>query len=183
MCVSDKRSGNGAASQASFLAMLGVVGLTSLNCGGGGPSGDSSPAAATQATPTPTATPTPVGATGPLTGRWSGTYAWNCGSGLTGSTPIVFDLMHYFGQDAHVTGTATYLGGVSTIQSGGTQALTHVFLVVNPSAFAVYNVFEGTLSGATITGTTANGDTPAFPGAKGCSAPSGASGTFSVTKQ
>ena len=45
-----------------------------------------------------------------------------------------------------------------------------------------YNEFTGLLDGSHIEGTTLNGDSDAFPGANGCSAPNGSSGTFSIDK-
>jgi len=115
----------------------------------------------------------------PLVGIWHGTYSWNCGySGGMGGTDIVFDIT----QDSSTgvpTGTATYLGGVSNISYASIDG-THVVIWVDPSAFAVGNIFDGTLSGDTILGTTTHGDSPG--GGSGCSAPSPPTGTFSVTK-
>jgi hypothetical protein len=135
-------------------------------------------------TPVPTPTPTPTPAASPIVGRWQGVYAWDCkwtAGGGTGSAAIVFDIA----TASPMTGTASYLGGVSTIRSGSfNTSSSAVRIETDPSCCAVNNEFNGTLSGSTISGTTLNGDSAAVGGtSRGCSAPTGPSGTFTVTRQ
>lgn len=149
--------------------------------GGESPAGPAPATPAGGTAPTPAPSPSPSSTSG-LTGRWQGNYAWDCqGPGRSGSAAIVFDLVDTNGR---LSGTASYLGGVSTIDSRSsffTAATQVVRIVVFPSSAAVNNEFNGTLGGSTITGTTLNGDSSFTPGS-GCSAPTGPSGTFSVSR-
>jgi len=151
--------------------------------GGNGtpPAGGTGTAPGGGTTPSPGSSPPPAGGTSVLGGRWQGTYTWDCRfSGGSGSAAIVFDLMD---ADGRLSGTATYLGGVSMIDPGSrlTASTGEVRIITLPSSAAVNNEFNGTLSGSTITGTTLNGDSRAG-NSQGCSAPTGPSGTFSVSR-
>lgn len=174
--------GGVAAAGVGVAVAAGGDGSSGSEDGGGGP-----PTGTTGTTPVPGTTPTPGSSPSPastsaLTGRWQGNYAWDCqGPGRSGSAAIAFDLVDTNGR---LSGTASYLGGVSTIDSRSsffTAATQVVRMVVFPSSAAVNNEFNGTLGGSTITGTTLNGDSSFTPGA-GCSAPTGPSGTFSVAR-
>ena len=97
---------------------------------------------------------------------------------------------------ASYSGSATYLGGTADISAARFAgdisdegswlrslegSIIEIDVPLSPTNFA-YNEFTGLLDGSHIEGTTLNGDTDAFPGANGCSAPNGTSGTFSIDK-
>ncbi|MCR4374113.1 MAG: hypothetical protein NUW22_04630 [Acidobacteria bacterium] len=128
-----------------------------------------------------------------LTGEWSGNYSWDCGPGRTGTASISLTINAPNAGGWLSTGAVTYLGG-----TGPASISRYSGAVLNPDPFGnivritvpvstgdyANNEFDGTLTNPgvpTITGTTLNGDTSVV-GDGGCSAVSGPSGTFTITK-
>lgn len=128
-----------------------------------------------------------------LAGDWSGSYSWDCGSGRTGSASIslTINAPHFGGWLSN--GSVAYLGGTGTASIsrfsgaiGNPDQFGNLVRVTVPASAGNYtnNQFDGMLTNPgvlTITGSTLNGDTPVGQDA-GCSAISGASGTFVLTK-
>lgn len=130
-----------------------------------------------------------------LTGRWRGLYSWDCGNGMVGTEAVTFTIDQATSPVSY-SGSATYLGATADISVGrfvgdvgdeGTwlRSLYGPIIEIDvplSSANFAYNEFTGLLDGSHIEGTTLNGDSDAFPGANGCSALHGPSGTFSIDK-
>lgn len=146
-----------------LIGVVVVVALVQCNLGGGGGGGGDSGGG-----PSPPPAPAPVSA-GPLTGMFTGTYAWVCGN--TGSSPITIHLTHVGTQ---MSGTAGYLSDVTAFSGTAQSDNGHVWLEITGSSTIRYNVFSGTVSGDSISGTTLSGE--------GCSAPTGPSGTFTLSR-
>lgn len=130
-----------------------------------------------------------------LVGNWRGLYSWDCGSRLVGAETVTFSIDRSTGPGLY-SGSASYLGGratatvqrfVGNINDQATWSpspdgsIVEIEVPQSPGNFA-NNEFTGLLDGSQIVGTTLNGDTEVFPGATGCSALTGPSGTFSIGK-
>lgn len=129
-----------------------------------------------------------------LTGQWTGTYSWNCGGTLTGSTPIAFSLNDP--GTGRITGTASYLGGSSSLAPyesyrilqpvlradgtwyGGQMDANgmYVRLTTSTDASFTYNQFDGQIGADfnSISGRTSNGER--------CGVGTGYAGSFNVTR-
>ena len=129
-----------------------------------------------------------------LAGDWSGTYAWDCGPGRTGTASIALTInAPLFAGSSLSNGIVTYLGGTGSASisrfSGPVlipDQFGNIVRITVPGSTGNYvnNEFNGTLTNPgvlTITGTTLNGDT-SFVGDGGCSANFGPSGSFVITK-
>jgi len=124
-----------------------------------------------------------------LTGSWSGTYAWNCGSGLTGSSLITLELAQ---SGSSLSGTARYLGDSTSVSGDSYSTLQAADIGPDPwnvrldwaatSSF-VLNTFEGVRVGAdSLSGYVLNGDSPQSQSQPGCSALTGPSGRIAVSR-
>lgn len=143
----------------------------------------------------------PISITTNLTGEWRGTYTWDCGGTRTGTTSI-----HFLLSDpgtGWINGTVSYLNGSSALYDsyrigqpvlradgtwlGGDMDPAGMYVRLTwPGDAAgqfVNNQFDGQIAADfnSITGQTLNGDSPT-PAGPGCSAFTGASGTFSLTR-
>lgn len=105
-----------------------------------------------------------------VSGVWSGNYTWACSNTNSGSSPLVLTLTQ---EDNKISGTAAYLSGISSLS--GTVNGSLVVLEITGTSVITPNWFEGTRSDSSFNGTTINGEN--------CSAPSGKSGSFALTKQ
>lgn len=110
-----------------------------------------------------------------LIGIWTGTYSWRCGGG--GETDIEVSINNIEGNS--FTGTATYLGGVTSIE--GTDGFV-IYIKIEESSSNVHNTFYGVENNFTISGSTLNGDGTNFLGGHGCSGGI-PSGSFQITRQ
>jgi hypothetical protein len=132
-----------------------------------------------------------------LSGEWSGVYEWDCGGSDTDPLKGTADI-HFTLSDpgtGFVSGVAGYRGGTSNLNNGQSYRMEqpkglpyasgmHVRLTVPAAAgHFVYNEFFGEIAAdfSSISGTTLNGDSP-VSFSSGCSAVSGPSGTFSITR-
>lgn len=118
-----------------------------------------------------------------LNGTWSGNYSWDCGTSEAGDLVGSTALEATFKITGHAAFRAelSYLGSISvggatisTIQPDGSADLS---ITAPQTSTSVYNMFNGTLHGASMSGTTINGDSPAGE-SPGCSATTGPSGTW-----
>ena len=105
---------------------------------------------------------------GPLTGIYEGSYAWTSGSG--GSAAIVVELTQ---RGSLLNGTAAYLGSKTSL--AGTVIEDSITMMICGNDAIFFNVFNGSISGARISGTTLNGE--------GSSEPIGPSGTFDLDRK
>ena len=148
----------------------------------------------TDTDPPPVVAKTPAGGE-TLTWQWHGLYSWDCGNGMVGTEAVAFTI-DAASNPVSYSGSATYLGStadisvgrfVGDVSDGGTWlrsldgSIIEIDVPLSPGHFA-YNEFTGLLDGSHSDGTTLNGDSDAFPGANGYSAPNGPSGTFSSDK-
>lgn len=111
------------------------------------------------------------------TSQYSGTYSWDCGSGLSGSENITLDLSEAGGV---IAGTADYLGGQIAITNGFYDEFTgEISFDLPVSTTNVSNLFTGFYTpddpAVKISGTTTRGDSPA---GEGCESEFGAVGAM-----
>lgn len=105
-----------------------------------------------------------------IAGVWAGSYTWSCSGAKSGSSPLVLTLTQ---ENDRISGTAAYLNDVSSLT--GTVAGSVVTLEITGTSTITPNWLVGTAEENAINGTTVNGEN--------CSAPSGPSGSFVLTKQ
>lgn len=137
----------------------------------------------------------------PLIAVWTGTYEWDCGNELEGSSDLTMEITTV-GPYGRIDGTVTYLDDSAALSGIACEAVleedygfrdwcdgspdadgTFLILQTPGSDNFVYNQFSGKISenGDAITGTTMNGDSSAHSGSSGCSAQAGPAGAFAVT--
>ncbi len=116
--------------------------------------------------------------------QYSGTYAWDCGDGLSGSENITLDLAET--AEGVITGTVDYLGSTIAITNGvynGNTGETYgeISFDIPAGSTTVANSFTGTYDpdnpSVKIDGTTEWGDSPS---GEGCQASSGYTGTITA---
>ena len=106
-----------------------------------------------------------------LAGTWTGIYTYDCKQAAypPSSSPLTLEINQ---QGSLLSGTASYLGGLTSLT--GSVSGNMITLSITKSSSITQNKFTGTIGGNSMSGTTMNGE--------GCSAPTGPSGTFNVTK-